>query len=58
MTSPCTGCTHARRRIKWSQARWYCAKYHMVPEARCIDYRPRPSALAEALARFRCRVVG
>lgn len=52
MTAPtkdCTGCAHAKRRLKWSQPRTYCTRYHLLPESRCIDYAIKPPAIRVAL---------
>ena len=48
-TKDCTGCTHASRRLKWSQPRLYCTRFRMLAEARCLDYMPNRTAVQAAL---------
>jgi hypothetical protein len=45
----CAGCLHARPRAKWSQPRWWCAKYEKLHKVGCLDYRTKPSAIQIAL---------
>ena len=50
----CTGCAYTTRRLKFSQPRLWCKRYHrLAPAARCIDYRSKASAVDAALKFFK-----
>ena len=45
----CAGCTHARRRLRWSKPRIWCARFGKLHETGCIDYQSKRTAIAKAL---------
>lgn len=45
----CAGCIHARRRLKWSRPRIWCARFEKLHEIGCTDYRTKRSAIRSAL---------
>lgn len=49
----CAGCIHARRRLRISRPRVWCARYEKLHETGCIDYRSKPSAIRQALAYYK-----
>jgi hypothetical protein len=49
VTAPCTGCTHAQRRLRLSKPALHCLRFHAPAVLRCLDYRTRPAAIQAAL---------
>jgi hypothetical protein len=50
----CTGCAYTSRRLKASKPKIWCTRYHrLAPEARCIDYRTKTSAIKAAINFFK-----
>jgi hypothetical protein len=53
-TNNCTGCSHIALRLKANKPKRWCTRYHrLAPEARCIDFRTKPSAIKAAINFFK-----
>ena len=48
-TTTCAGCAQAQRRFRGTVPRQWCQRFHQPALARCLDYRPKRTAIAIAL---------
>ncbi len=49
-TKNCYGCIHRASRMRGTTPRTWCKKYKTTTTQRCLDYKNKTKAIAQALA--------